>query len=113
MNVDTYTLEEFAEAFWRRGYGKKKHAIAWLNDNKITVATEEDFMHCYYDTQSRPIYRHNNRHIAMHLDGQNPVYTSNIPNSSGKSFAAQMAEEMREMDRLDRWIKRRNEEVSK
>lgn len=107
--IDTYTPEEFAEAFWRRGYGKKKQALTWLAENAIETPTEDDFMRCYHDTQDRPIYRHNSRYIALHLDGQNPVSPSSMGNSRGKSFAAEMAEEMREMDKLDRWIKRNKE----
>lgn len=107
--IETYTIEEFAEAFWRRGYGKKKQALAWLNENGIETPTEDDFMHCYHAVQERPIRKHNSRYIAFHLDGQNPVSPSSIGNSRGKSFAAEMAEEMREMDKLDKWIKRKKE----
>lgn len=113
MSTDAYTAKEFADAFWKRGYGKKKQAVAWLIENNITAATEDDFMNCYYATQSRPIYRHNSRYTALHVDGQNPVCTSNVPNSYGKSFAAQMAEENYEMDKLNRWIKRKHEEANK
>lgn len=107
---DIYTAEEFAEAFWRRGYGKKKHALKWLVENNIVLATEADFMHCYHETQNMAIQQHTAKYIAMYSDGQNPVSAGNTQNSNGKSFAAQMAEEMYEMDRLDSWIKRRHEE---
>lgn len=106
---DTYTPEEFAEAYWRRGYGKKKQALAWLAEHSIEIATEDDFMNCYHDMQARQIHRHDKRYIALHVDGQNPVSPSALPNSKGKSFAAEMAEEMREMDRLNKWIKARSE----
>lgn len=110
MSADTYSPEEFADAFWRRGYGKKKQAVQWLSENGVSIATEDDFMRCYHDIQYRQIRSHNRSHISLCSDGQNPVSAGNVPNSCGRSFASLMAEENREMDRLNAWIKRRHKD---
>lgn len=107
--IDTYTPEEFASAFARRGYGKKKQAEHWLAENNIAEATEDDFQRCYHAVSARPITMHRSRFTALYLDGQNPVAAEKVKNSSGMSFAAEMAREMWEMDKLESRIKRRKE----
>lgn len=109
---DTYTAAEFAEALWKRGYGGKKQAQKWLIENGITTANEEDFMHCYHDMEDRKVTKHDRRCVALCVDGQNLVSPGKFRNSYGKSFAAEMAREAYELDKLNRRIRQRYEEAS-
>ena len=108
---DTYTAAEFAEAFWKRGYGGKKQAQKWLIENGITTASEEDFMHCYHDMEDRKVTKHDRRCVALCVDGQNLASPGKFRNSYGKSFAAEMAREAYAMDKLNDRLKRRQEEA--
>ena len=109
---ETYTVEEFTTAFWKRGYGGKKQAQKWLIENGITVASEDDFMRCYHDTNDRKVVKHDRRCTALCVDGQNLVSPGKFRNSYGKSFAAEMAREVYELDKLDRRIRQRYEEAN-
>lgn len=111
MTPDTYTAEEFAECFWRRGYGKKRQAVKWLEDNGVTTPTEDDFERCYRDVQAEMILPRNRRYIAMRCDGVNYSEPQHQPNSDGSSWAAVMRRELAATARLDATIRRRKEET--
>lgn len=85
MVPDTYTVEEFADCYWKRGYGKKRHALEWIERTGATVLTESDFERCYHEMQNEMILPHNRRYIAMRCDGSNPSAPHNQPNSSGEN----------------------------
>ena len=38
---DTYTRKEFAESYSVRGYGRKKDALKWLDENGIEIAHKD------------------------------------------------------------------------
>lgn len=59
MTPDTYTAEEFADCYWKRGYGKKRHALEWIDRTGVTVLTESDFERCYHEMQNEMILPHN------------------------------------------------------
>lgn len=103
---DTYTQEEFANSFSRRGYGRKKNAMKWLEEQGMAAATEDDFERCYHALNAPKI---TSRRSVLYGDGQNPSDPQHAPNSRGKSFNAQMFEAQREIDATDRWVRRRKE----
>jgi hypothetical protein len=105
--MTAYTPEDFARCFSLRGYGKRKDALKWCEENSVDAPTEEDFERCYHDLSKPVVRRHGGPYVAMYGDGQNPVSAGNAPNSSGLSFAAQMAIEQREADRQDERLRRR------
>ena len=107
--MTTYTPEDFARCVSLRGYGKRKDALKWCEDNGITEAQEDDFERCFRDLEKHVIPRHTHPYVAMHRDGQNPAAMGNVPNSYGRSFAAQMAIEQRLNDSLDARIRRMKE----
>ena len=105
--MTAYTPEEFAHSFSLRGYGRKKDALKWCEDNGITAPAEDDFERCWRDISRPMILPHHRKYIAMRCDGQNISAAANVPNSAGPSFASQMACEMRATARLDEAIRRR------
>lgn len=109
---DTYSAEEFAKCYSLRGYGKKQDALDWLKKQGMKEAAESDFQRCYHDMSDRIIKPHTNKYIAMRCDGQNISAPQNQPNSRGATFAAQMSKAQRDLDALERSIRRRMEEKS-
>lgn len=109
---DIYTAEEFAEAFYKRGYGGRRSAMNWLAENGQATALEEDFVRCYHDLEDRRVKKHDRRCTALCVDGQNPVSPGNFRNSYGKSFAAEMAEEIRISGRHNKYLRERYEEAN-
>lgn len=97
--TDIYTPEEFAECFWRRGYGKKKCAVEWIAANGLSSLAEDDFMRCYHDTQQEMILPRHRKYIARRTDGQNPSAPQNQPNSCGATFAQLIRSEERAIER--------------
>lgn len=106
MTSDTYTAEEFANCFWQRGYGKKKQAVKWLEDNGVTTPTEDDFERCYRDVQAEMILPRNRRYIAMRCDGVNYSEPQYQPNSDKESWARVMRRELAATERMDAAYKR-------
>ena len=104
---DTYTLDEFANSFSRRGYGRKKDAMKWLEEQGMAAATEDDFERCYHDLNEPKI---TSRRIGLWCDGQNPSDPQHAPNSSGKSYNAQMMQAQREIEATERWVKKMKED---
>ena len=104
---DTYSPAEFASCYSRRGYGKKKDALKWLEDNDIETAHEADFERCYHDLNDRNVIAHGRKWTAMRVDGTNQSAPQNQPNSKGKSFNAQMMQAQREVDAPEKWMQRR------
>ena len=102
---DTYTRKEFAESYSMRGYGRKKDALKWLDENGIEIAHESAFEKCYHDLHREQITARRRKWLAMTYDGQNMPATSNMGNSCGKSFNALMMEAQREIDAADRAAK--------
>ena len=109
--MTTYSPADFAASYSLRGYGKRKDALKWCEDNGVTEAREEDFERCWRDLETHVIQRHSHPYVAMHRDGQNPAAMGNVPNSYGRSFAAQMAIEQRLTDSLDLRIRRMKEDA--
>lgn len=107
--MTTYTPEDFAHCVSLRGYGKRKDALEWCRENGIEAPTEDDFEACYRDLNKPVIQRRNSPYIALNIDGSNPVATQNVANSYGASYNAQMRRELRELDKLERALKRRAE----
>ena len=107
--MTTYTPEDFARCVSLRGYGKRKDALKWCEDNGITEAQEDDFERCFRDLEKPVIQRHSSPYIALNIDGSNPVAAGNVCNSYGASYNAQMRRELRELDKLERALKRRAE----
>lgn len=108
--TDIYSPEEFALCFSLRGYGRKKEALKWLEDQGMTEAGEEDFERCYHALNVEMILPHARPFVALRRDGQNYSAPQHQPNSRGDSFAKQMLREQRYSDALDRAIRRRMEE---
>lgn len=108
--TDTYSPEEFALCFSLRGYGRKKDALKWLQDQGMNEAEETDFERCYHDLSEEKIRPHRNPFTALWRDGQNFSAPQHQPNSRGDSFAKQMLRELRSTDALDRAIRRRMED---
>ena len=98
---DTYTPDEFVDCFWRRGYGKKKRAQEWVEENRLTVLAEGDFMRCYHDVAQEMILPRHRQYLARRIGGQNPSAPQNQPNSSGKTFAQLIRSEEYAMDRAE------------
>lgn len=109
---DTYTADDFAVCYGLRGYGRKKDALKWLDENGMEMAHESDFERCYYDLQERRIKPHGRKYIAMRADGTNQSAPQNQPNSKGKSYNALMRDAQREIDATERWVKKRMEAES-
>ena len=109
--TDTYTPEAFATSFSVRGYGHKKSALKWCVENGIERPVESDFERCYRDVNKPVIRPHRSPFPALFVDGQNPVDPANAPNSYGESFAAQMRRVVRELDALDRAVRKQNERI--
>ena len=107
---DTYTREEFAESYSVRGYGRKKDALKWLDENGIEIAHESAFEKCYHDLHREQITARGRKWPAMTYDGQNMSAPSNMGNSCGKSFNAQMIQAQREIDATERWVKKMKED---
>lgn len=109
---ESYTADEFAACYGLRGYGRKKDALKWLNENGMETAAEADFEKCYHDLEARRVQPHGNRCIAMRIDGVNPSAPQHQPNSRGSSYSAQMMQAQREIDATERWIRRRKEAMN-
>lgn len=110
MNDDTYFADEFAKCYSLRGYGQKQDALDWLKRQRMKEAAESDFQRCYHDMSVQIIKPHTNKYIAMRCDGQNISAPQNQPNSRGATFAAQMLKAQRDIDVLERSIRRKMEE---
>ena len=106
--IDTYTPEEFAKSFSLRGYGHRKDASKWLEAHGIAAATEADFERCYHDLNAPKIA---SRRSVLWGDGQNPSDPQHTPNSSGKSYNAQMMQAQRAIDSTERWIRKKMERI--
>ena len=102
---DTYTRTEFAASYSMRGYGRKKDALKWLDENGIEIAHESAFEKCYHDLHRERIAARGRKWLAMMCDGQNTSAPSNMGNSRGKSFNALMMDAQREIDAADRAAK--------
>lgn len=109
--TDTYTPEAFATSFSVRGYGQKKAALEWCETNGIELPVESDFERCYRAVNQPVIRPHRSTYTALYIDGQNPVDPANAPNSYGESFAAQMGRVIRELEALDRAVRKQNERI--
>lgn len=107
--MTTYTPEDFARCFSLRGYGKRKAALEWCEENGVTAPTEDDFERCWRDLDKPVIRRHGGPYVALNIDGSNPVAASNVCNSYGASYNAQMRRELKELDKLERALQRRVE----
>lgn len=103
---DLYNAEEFAKCFSLRGYGRKKDALKWLEEQKKDYACDDDFQQCYYDLNPQHI-GHN--HARLWADGQNGSAPQNMSNSCGRSFNYEMRLEQKLIDATDKRIKRRAE----
>ena len=106
---DTYTAEEFAACYSLRGYGSKKDARQWMQENGMREAEESDFEKCYHALHQPVMYPRQGKYIALGSDGWNPSAPGNQPNSRGKSFNAMMRRAQREIDRLEHAAKKRTE----
>ncbi len=109
---EIYTADEFAACYGLRGYGRKKDALKWLQENGMETAAEADFEKCYHELEARRVQSHGNRCIAMRIDGVNPSAPQYQPNSRGSSYNAQMMQAQREIDATERWIRRRKEAMN-
>lgn len=107
---DVYTAEEFAACYSLRGYGRKKDALNWLEENGRTAAEEADFEKCWHALNRPVIYPRQSRYIALGADGWNPSAPGNQPNSRGESFNAMMRRAQRELDKLKKTAKKTPEE---
>ena len=105
---DTYTPDEFARCYSLRGYGRKKDAMKWLEEHGMAAATEADFERCYHDLNEPKI---TSRRIGLWCDGQNPSDPQHAPNSSGKSYNAQMMRAQWEIDSTEKWIRKKMEQT--
>lgn len=107
--TDRYTAEEFAKLFSLRGYGKKRDALKWLEENGMTEAEEADFEKCYHALNRPVMYPRQGKYIALGSDGWNPSAPGNLPNSRGDSFNAMMRRAQLDIERLERAVKKRME----
>lgn len=105
---EIYTAEEFAASFSLRGYGRKKAALKWLEENGMDTAEEADFERCYHALNQPVIWPRNGRYIALGSNGWNPIDPENLPNSRGETYNAMMCRAQREIDRLERAAKKRS-----
>lgn len=106
---DTYTAEEFATGYSLRGYGRRKDALRWLEENGMSAAEEADFERCYHALNQPVMYPRDSKYIALGSDGWNPSAPGNTPNSQGESFNAMMRRAQLDIDRLERAAKKRLE----
>ena len=107
---DTYTAAEFVRIYGLRGYGRKKDALAWMQEQGMEEATDADFERCYHDLNQEHITARGRKWIAMRIDGTNQSAPQNQPNSKGLSFNAQMMRAQREIDATERWVKKMKED---
>ena len=101
---DFYNAEEFAKCVSLRGYGRKKDAIKWLEEQKKDYAFEDDFQQCYYDLNPQYI---GNNHAHLWADGQNGSAPENMSNSCGRRFNAEMSRKQKLNDATDKRIKKK------
>ena len=106
--IDTYTPDEFARCYSLRGYGRKGEAAEWMLERRMELATEADFERCYHELNAPKIA---SRRIGLWCDGQNPSDPQHAPNSSGKSYNAEMMRAQREIDSTERWIRKKMEQT--
>lgn len=106
---DTYTRKEFAASYSMRGYGRKKDALAWMQTQGIEEASEADFERCFHDLNQEKITARGRKKIAMRIDGTNQSAPQHMGNSRGKSYNSQMMQAQREIDAMERWVKKRME----
>lgn len=107
--TERYSAQEFAACYSLRGYGRKKAALKWLEENGMDIAEESDFERCYYALNQPVIWPRSSRYIALGSDGWNPIDPKNLPNSRGESYNAMMRRAQREMDALERTVKEKEQ----
>ena len=64
--MTAYTPEEFACAFSLRGYGKKRAALKWCNENDRSILGEDDFELCYHALNQPIIRSHRLERAVLH-----------------------------------------------
>lgn len=64
--INTYTPEEFASCYVLRGYGKKKAALKWCEQNDLQTLTEDAFEQCWHDLNRTPIRLHTMERAVLH-----------------------------------------------
>ena len=64
--ISTYTPEEFANCYVLRGYGKKKAALKWCNENNRSILGEGDFELCYHALNQPVIRSHRLEQAVLH-----------------------------------------------
>lgn len=105
---EIYTAGEFADCYWLRGYGRKKDALKWLEENGMETAEEADFERCYHAMNQPVIWPRNGRYIALGSNGWNPIDHENLPNSRGETYNAMMRRAQRDIDNLERAARKRS-----
>lgn len=107
---DTYTREEFAACFQRRGYGVRKQAREWMNGQGRETFSEPDFEICWRALNAPQIVPRQSKYIAIGINGMNLSDPEYMPDSEGRTFEAEMKIQQRLTAALDARIKRRKEE---